>query len=132
MEKHEKNASAIVELLSNNSKVKSVYYPGLEEHLSHAIAKKQQNGFGGMLSFEIKGGLGSVKQFVDGIEIFSFAESLGGFESLITHPYTMSHAVLTPKEKANVGISEGLIRISAGLENTEDLIDALDAELKKI
>jgi len=132
MEKHEKNASAIVELLSNNSKVKSVYYPGLEEQPSHAIAKKQQNGFGGMLSFEIKGGLGSVKQFVDGIEIFSFAESLGGFESLITHPYTMSHAVLTPKEKANVGISEGLIRISAGLENTEDLIDALDAGLKKI
>jgi cystathionine beta-lyase/cystathionine gamma-synthase len=85
-----------------------------------------------MLSFEIKGGVGSAKKFVHELEILSFAESLGGFESLTAHPYTMSHAQLTPEEKEKIGISEGLIRISAGLENTDDLIDAISAGLKKL
>jgi len=129
MEKHEKNASAIVELLSNNSNVESVYYPGLSLHPSHEIAKKQQSGFGGMLSFILKGGLASVKKFVKEVEILSFAESLGGFESLVTHPYTMSHAALSPEEKKEIGIPEGLIRISAGLENTDDLIEAFKSAL---
>jgi cystathionine beta-lyase/cystathionine gamma-synthase len=132
MEKHEKNATSIVEMLLDNSKVESVYYPGLLQHPSHEIAKKQQYGYGGMLSFNVQGGLSSVKKFVEEVDILSFAESLGGFESLITHPFTMSHAVLSSEEKEKIGITEGLIRISAGLEDTADLIDAISAGLKKI
>jgi cystathionine gamma-synthase len=116
MEKHEKNATAIVELLSKHPKIDKVYYPGLTSHPSHTIAKKQQSGFGGMLSFEILGGLAEVKSFIKGTKILPLAASLGGFESLVSHPYTMTHGNLTPNQKKEVGISESLIRISAGLE----------------
>ena len=132
MEKHEKNATAIVELLSKHPKIDKIYYPGLTSHPSHAIAKKQQSGFGGMLSFEILGGLAEVKSFIKGIKILPLAASLGGFESLVTHPYTMTHGNLTPNQKKEVGISESLIRISAGLENTEDLLEAVNLGLEKI
>ena len=132
MEKHEKNAASIVEMLLDHSKVESVYYPGLLQHPSHEIAKKQQHGYGGMLSFTVQGGLSSVKKFVKEVDILSLAASLGGFESLITHRFTMSHAVLSPEEKGKIGITEGLIRISAGLEDTQDLLDAIYAGLKKI
>ena len=126
MQKHEKNATAIVEVLSNHPKIDKVYYPGLASHPSHAIAKKQQSGFGGMLSFEILGGLAEVKSFIKEIKILPLAASLGGFESLVSHPYTMTHGNLTPNQKKEVGISESLIRISAGLENTEDLMEAVN------
>ena len=132
MEKHEKNATAIVELLSKHPKIDKIYYPGLTSHPSHAIAKKQQSGFGGMLSFEILGGLAEVKSFIKGIKILPLAASLGGFESLVSHPYTMTHGNLTPNQKKEVGISESLIRISAGLENTEDLLEAVNLGLEKI
>tara|TARA_B100001142_G_scaffold323282_1_gene373045 strand:- start:1825 stop:2979 length:1155 start_codon:yes stop_codon:yes gene_type:complete len=132
MEKHEKNATAIVELLSEHPKINKVYYPGLPSHPSHAIAKKQQSGFGGMLSFEILDGFEEVKSFIKGMGILPLAASLGGFESLVSHPYTMTHGNLTPEEKKEVGISESLIRISAGLENTEDLLEAVSIGLKKI
>ena len=132
MEKHEKNATAIVKLLSNHPKIDKVYYPGLASHPSHAIAKKQQSGFGGMLSFEILGGLAEVKSFIKGIKILPLAASLGGFESLVSHPYTMTHGNLTPNQKKEVGISESLIRISAGLEDTEDLVKAVNLGLEKI
>ena len=132
MEKHEKNATAIVKLLSNHPKIDKVYYPGLASHPSHAIAKKQQSGFGGMLSFEILGGLAEVKSFIKEIKILPLAASLGGFESLLSHPYTMTHGNLTPNQKKEVGISESLIRISAGLENTEDLLEAVNLGLEKI
>ena len=132
MQKHEKNATAIVEVLSNHPKIDKVYYPGLASHPSHAIAKKQQSGFGGMLSFEILGGLAEVKSFIKGIKILPLAASLGGFESLVSHPYTMTHGNLTPNQKKEVGISESLIRISAGLENTEDLLEAVNLGLEKI
>ena len=132
MEKHEKNATAIVELLSKHPKIDKIYYPGLASHPSHAIAKKQQSGFGGMLSFEILGGLAEVKSFIKGIKILPLAASLGGFESLVSHPYTMTHGNLTPNQKKEVGISESLIRISAGLENTEDLLEAVNLGLEKI
>lgn len=125
MKQHEQNASALVELLSNHPKVSHVYYPGLKHHPSHEIAKKQQSGFGGMLSFEIKNGLPEVKKFVDDLKILSLAGSLGGFESLVGHPYTMTHAALSPKQKKDTGIKKNLIRISAGLEDTEDLLDAV-------
>ncbi|MBD62694.1 MAG: cystathionine gamma-synthase [Gammaproteobacteria bacterium] len=129
MKKHEQNAIALVEFLSNNSKVKSVFYPGLITHPSHNLAKKQQNGFGGMLSFELKEGLHGVKNFINQMELLPFAGSLGGFESLIGHPYTQSHGAHTPEQKEEIGISEGLIRISAGLEDTEDLIEAVKKAL---
>ena len=132
MEKHEKNATAIVELLSKHPKIDKIYYPGLTSHPSHAIAKKQQSGFGGMLSFEILGGLAEVKSFIKGMKILPLAASLGGFESLVSHPYTMTHGNLTPNQKKEVGISESLIRISAGLENTEDLLEAVNLGLEKI
>ena len=132
MQKHEKNATAIVKLLSNHPKIDKVYYPGLASHPSHAIAKKQQSGFGGMLSFEILGGLAEVKSFIKEIKILPLAASLGGFESLVSHPYTMTHGNLTPNQKKEVGISESLIRISAGLENTEDLLEAVNLGLEKI
>ena len=132
MEKHEKNATAIVELLSKHPQIDKIYYPGLTSHPSHAIAKKQQSGFGGMLSFEILGGLAEVKSFIKGIQILPLAASLGGFESLVSHPYTMTHGNLTPNQKKEVGISESLIRISAGLENTEDLLEAVNLGLEKI
>jgi cystathionine gamma-synthase len=132
MEKHEKNATAIVELLSKHPKIDKIYYPGLTSHPSHTIAKKQQSGFGGMLSFEILGGLAEVKSFIKGAKILPLAASLGGFESLVSHPYTMTHGNLTPNQKKEVGISESLIRISAGLENTEDLLEAVNLGLEKI
>ena len=129
MKQHEQNASALVELLSNHPKISHVYYPGLKHHPSHEIAKKQQSGFGGMLSFEIKNGLPEVKKFVDDLKILSLAGSLGGFESLVGHPYTMTHAALSPKQKKDIGIKKNLIRISAGLEDTEDLLDAVKKAL---
>ena len=129
MKQHEQNASALVELLSNHPKVSHVYYPGLKHHPSHEIAKKQQSGFGGMRSFEIKNGLPEVKKFVDDLEILSLAGSLGGFESLVGHPYTMTHAALSPMQKKGIGIKKNLIRISAGLEDTEDLLDAVKKAL---
>ena len=129
MKQHEQNASALVELLSNHPKISHVYYPGLKHHPSHEIAKKQQSGFGGMLSFEIKNGLSEVKKFVDDLKILSLAGSLGGFESLVGHPYTMTHAALSPKQKKDIGIEKNLIRISAGLEDTEDLLDAVKKAL---
>ena len=129
MKQHEQNASALVELLSNHPKVSHVYYPGLKHHPSHEIAKKQQSGFGGMLSFEIKDGLPQVKKFLDDLKILSLAGSLGGFESLVGHPYTMTHAALSPMQKKGIGIKKNLIRISAGLEDTEDLLDAVKKAL---
>lgn len=129
MKKHEQNALALVEFLSNNSKIKSVFYPGLTTHPSHNLAKRQQNGFGGMLSFELKEGLNGVKNFINRMELLPFAGSLGGFESLVGHPYTQSHGTHTPEQKEEIGISEGLIRISAGLEDTEDLIEAVKKAL---
>ena len=132
MEQHEKNALAIVNLLSNNSKIGNVYYPGLATHPSHAIAKKQQSGFGGMLSFEVKKGLAGADNFIKGMKILPLAASLGGFESLVSHPYTMTHGTLSPAQKKEIGISENLIRISAGLENTDDLLDAIKLGCKQI
>ena len=129
MEKHEKNAAAIVELISAHPKINKIYYPGLPSHPSHAIAKKQQSGFGGMLSFEIKNDLSEVKNFIDNLNILSLAGSLGGFESLVGHPYTMTHAALSAQQKKDIGIKENLIRISAGLEDTEDLLDAVKKAL---
>ncbi len=129
MERHAENAMKIAQFLENHSKVRNVIYPGLESHPQHELAKKQMSGFGGMITFFIKGGLESARSFLERVEIFALAESLGGVESLIEHPAIMTHASLPEKVKEELGISDELIRISVGIENVDDLIDDLDKAL---
>ena len=131
MKAHEKTALILAKILFKHPSVVKVNYPGLPSHPNHSLAKKQQLGFGGMLSFEIKGSLEEVKKFFKHIECFSLAESLGGFESLVCHPYTMTHAPLSSEDKKNAGISESLIRISVGIEEPEDLIKCILQALEK-
>ena len=131
MKAHEKTALALAEVLVEHPLVVKVNYPGLSSDPNHSLAKKQQLGFGGMLSFEIKGGLQEVEKFFKHIECFSLAESLGGFESLVCHPYTMTHAPLSSEDKKKAGISENLIRISVGIEEEEDIIKSLLKALEK-
>src|SRR5690606_41947063 len=112
------------------------YYPGLASHPGHAVAARQQKGFGAMLSFELAPCEGddpqaAVKAFLDGLRYFTLAESLGGVESLIAHPATMTHAAMTPEARANAGISDSLLRLSAGMEGTEDLLADLQAGLAR-
>ncbi len=125
MRAHEKTALSLAQILSEHPSVLKVNYPGLSSHPNHTIAKKQQSGFGGMLSFEIHGGLQEVEKFVQKVDYFSLAESLGGFESLVCHPYSMTHAPLSSEDKKKAGISENLIRISVGIEEQEDLVKSI-------
>lgn len=122
MEHHERNARALAEVISNHAAVARVFYPGLETHPGHELAKKQQNGFGGMLSFELKGGTPAARTFLESVELFSLAESLGGVESLACHPATMTHATFDAVSLEAAGISAGLVRLSVGIESTEDLV----------
>jgi cystathionine gamma-lyase len=132
MERHERNALAVAEFLSAHSKVATVYYPGLASHPQHALAKKQMKGFSGMLSFELKGGEVEAKKFLRHLHLFALAESLGGVESLIEHPATMTHASIPAEERRKVGVSDTLVRISVGIENVQDLIADLDQALVTI
>ena len=118
---HEQSASLLAHLLAEQQNVRTVYYPGLETHPGHAIAASQQQGFGGMVSFEIDGGEAAVRAFVEHLQYFSLAESLGGVESLVCHPPTMTHAPLTDEALSEAGISKSLIRLSVGLESPDDL-----------
>jgi len=131
MEAQSASAMAIAEFLEAHPKVQQVAYPGLESFAQHELAKRQASGFGAMLWFEVRGGLEAGKKLMDSIELWSLAENLGSVESLITHPVTMTHADVEPAERARVGIIDGLVRASVGLEDTDDLIralaDALDA-----
>jgi cystathionine gamma-lyase len=129
MERHEKNALQIARMLEGHPVVQRVNYPGLESHPQHALAKKQMRGFGGMISFELKGGIHSARTLLEKTRLFSLAESLGGVESLIEHPATMTHASLPPEVRARLGISDGLIRISVGIEHVEDLLQDLQKAL---
>ncbi len=125
---HEQSASRLAEVLVGQANVGRVYYPGLPAHPGHDIARRQQQGYGGMLSFEIEGGEAAVKAFVEHLSFFSLAESLGGVESLVCHPPSMTHAPLSEAALAEAGISKSLIRLSVGLESTEDLVaDVLEA-----
>lgn len=130
MEKHNENAMKIAEFLSHHPKVEKVNYPGLKTHPQYELANQQMLGFGGMLSFEIKGELKEAKQFLENLKIISLAESLGGVESLIEHPALMTHASIPQKEREKIGITNSLIRLSVGIENAEDLIDDLKDALK--
>lgn len=122
MEAHQKNASKVAEFLNGHQKVERVIYPGLENHPQHELAKKQMHGFGGMITFFIKGGLNESRQFLENVKIFTLAESLGGVESLIEHPAIMTHASIPADVRAQNGISDNLVRISVGVENADDLI----------
>lgn len=128
MQQHEKNANVLAGLLDQHPWVERVYYPGLPGHCGHEIAAKQQTGFGGMISFEIAGGEPAVKIFVESLRLFSLAESLGGIESLVCHPPTMTHAPLNSEELDKAGIRPNLVRLSIGLECSDDLVvDVLQA-----
>ncbi|MGH8004054.1 MAG: cystathionine gamma-synthase [Limisphaerales bacterium] len=129
MERHEANARQIAQFLKSHPKVKKVYYPGLPEHPGHEVAKKQMKGFGGMISFEVKGGLAESKRVCEAAEIFSLAESLGGVESLIEHPALMTHASVPKEVREEKGISDSLVRISIGIEDAPDLIADMEQAL---
>ena len=129
MRQHGENARAIANHLNKHPAVKRVYYPGLPTHPGHDIAKRQMKGFGGMVSFEVKGGIEAANKFQKKIKIFALAESLGGAASLAEHPGTMSHASMPKDVREKVGITDDLIRLSIGLENADDLIEDLDHAL---
>ena len=127
---HEANAIAVANYLAAHSGVERVFYPGLESHPGHEIARRQMKGYGGMVSVELKGGIEAVKHFVRGVKLFSLAESLGGPASLVEHPVTMSHASMPQEHRDKVGITDALLRLSIGLENIDDLIEDLEQALK--
>ncbi|MEM8994421.1 MAG: PLP-dependent transferase, partial [Acidobacteriota bacterium] len=128
---HEENGAAVAEQLADHGAVQAVHYPGLESHPGHAVAARQQRGFGGLVSFELRGGEGAVRAFLDGLEYFTLAESLGGVESLVAHPATMTHAAMEPEARRRAGIGDGLLRLSVGLEASSDLSADLDAALRR-
>jgi len=126
MERHCSNALEIAEFLSQNSIISKVYYPGLKNHDGYEVAKKQMNGFGGIVTCVLSGGLGKAKRFLETCQIFQLAESLGGVESLIEHPAIMTHASVPQKVRKDLGIEDGLIRLSVGVEHIDDLINDLE------
>jgi cystathionine gamma-synthase len=128
---HQENADAIAQLLAAHPAVEKVYFPGLATHPGHALAARQQRGFGAMLSFDLAGGTPAVEAFVDGLESFTLAESLGGVESLVAHPATMTHASMDAEARRVAGISDGLLRLSVGIEATDDLVGDLEAALDR-
>lgn len=129
MKMHEENGRAVAEFLRKHKNVRQVYYPGLPSHPGHEIAKRQQKGFGGMVTFEVKGGLRETNAVLGATKIFALAESLGGIESLICHPATMTHASMDPALREKAGINERVIRLSVGIEDKDDLIQDLDQAL---
>ena len=129
MRVHCENAARVVELLCEHQAVKRVYYPGLSTHPGHRVALAQQDGFGAMVSFEVKGGLDGVQRFVNALQCFTLAESLGGVESLVAHPATMTHASMDETARAVAGIDDSLLRLSVGIEHADDLVADLAAAL---
>ena len=132
MERHCKNARKVVEFLNNHPKIERVYYPGLETHPGYEIAKKQMKDFGAMISFELKGGFEAGKTLLNSLKLCSLAVSLGDTETLIQHPASMTHSPYTKEEREAAGITDGLVRLSVGLENVEDIIVDLEQGLEKI
>ncbi len=132
MERHQQNALKIAKFLQFHPKVENVWYPGLATHPQHEIAKQQMSGFGGMVSFEIKGGRKSGEKLMNSVRIFTLAVSLGDVDSLIEHPASMTHSTYSDEALKEVGITQGLVRLSVGLEDVHDLIDDLSQALRKI
>jgi cystathionine gamma-lyase len=130
MEKHCSNAQKIAEFLSGHTKIQKVVYPGLVSHPQHQLARKQMTGFGGMIIFLLKGGLGSCQRFLKNVSIFAAAEGLGGVESMVEHPASMTHVSVPKEERERMGITDSLIRVSVGIEDVEDLITDLSNALE--
>ena len=131
MVQHDKNGRAIAAFLEPHPKVQRVFYPGLKSHPQHELAKRQMKGFGAMLSFEL-GSLGAAQRMLRQVKVCSLGESLGGVETLISHPATMTHASVPPEQRQKIGITDGLVRISVGIEDVEDLIADLDRALAHV
>ena len=132
MERHCANALAVARHLEGNRKIERVIYPGLESHPQHALAKRQMQGFGGIVTIDVKADETGVRRFLEGLRLFTLAESLGGVESLAGHPFTMSHGSIPPERRDALGIGWGLVRLSIGIEDAADLIGDLDQALARI
>ena len=130
MQAHNSNGQAIADFLVRHPRVRKVYYPGLPDHPQHELAARQMQGFGGMLAFEM-GSLDAARSVLNGVQLMSLAESLGGVETLISHPATMTHASVPPERRAAIGITDGLVRISAGIEDIDDLLEDLEQALQR-
>lgn len=131
MKQHNENASVIADMLSKHSKVVDVFYPGLEKHQNHDVAKRQMTGFGGMIAFEV-GSVKAGKDLVNNVKVCTLATSLGGVETIVQHSASMTHAAIPKQEREKAGVTDGLIRLSVGIENAEDLIADLENALSKI
>ena len=126
MKRHCENAKVIATFLDNHNKVDKVYWPGFENHLNHDVAKSQMSDYGGMISFTVKGNFDLVKRITSSFKVFTLAESLGGVESLVNHPATMTHASIPKEERDKIGITDNLIRLSVGIEDISDLVDDIE------
>jgi cystathionine gamma-synthase len=131
LDHHGRNATGLAQWLQEQPNVKRVYYPGLPSHPGYDVARRQQKGFGAIVTLELDGGHDAVREFVAGLECFSLAESLGGVESLVAHPATMTHAAMDPAARLKAGLADGLLRLSVGIEALEDLRADLDSGLKR-
>src|SRR2546429_623695 len=131
MEQHDRNGRFVAEFLARHKKVKQVFYPGLPDHPQYELAQQQMSGFGSMITFET-GSLSNAKKMLRKVRLCSLAESLGGVETLISHPATMTHGALGEKGRKDIGITDGMVRISVGIENVEDIMDDLDQALAAI
>jgi cystathionine gamma-lyase/cystathionine beta-lyase/cystathionine gamma-lyase/homocysteine desulfhydrase len=131
MEQHDQSGRIVAEFLSKHKKVRKVFYPGLPDHPQHELAQQQMSGFGSMITFET-GSLSNAKKMLKKVRVCSLGESLGGVETLISHPATMTHAALGEKGRRAIGITDGMVRISVGIENIEDLLSDLDQALAAI
>jgi cystathionine beta-lyase/cystathionine gamma-synthase len=131
MEQHDKSGRAVAAFLEEHPKVSKVYYPGSTSHPQHALASRQQRGFGGMVAFDV-GSLAAARTVLEAVKLCTLAESLGGVETLISHPATMTHASVDPEKRERLGITEGLVRISVGIEDTDDIIADLDQALDRV
>jgi methionine-gamma-lyase len=132
MDRQSASAYEIADWLQGHPKIDYVGYPGLPSHPQHDLSRKQATGFGAMVCFEVHGGVETGKKLMDAVELWSLAENLGSVESLITHPVTMTHAAVPREERIAAGITDGLVRVSVGLEDVEDLIADLDSALSRV
>ena len=132
MERHAANAMAVARFLESHPKVEWVSYPGLSSHPQHDTARKQMSGYSGMLSFELKGGVEAGRRLINGVELCLLSVSLGSTDTLIQHPASMTHAIVPRDMRLKIGITDGLVRISAGIEDAEDIIADLDQALDKV
>jgi cystathionine gamma-synthase len=132
LQHHGANAQSLAEWLVRQPQVAKVYFPGLPSHPGHDLAKRQQSGFGAIVTFELKGGIPAIKQFLPGLQYFSLAESLGGVESLIAHPASMTHAAMDETSRQAAGLVDGLLRLSVGIEAADDLRADLAAALARV